>query len=94
MTRARLSTGVSRHAGNAAAAACTAAIDQLGVRKNDLLRNLAGRGVEDLAMAPAGARAFPLIHTGTVSSLAWGLNSAGLFIGGSGVRLHNVIQCR
>ena len=94
MTRARRSTGVSRQAGNAAAAACTAASTSAASEKTTFFVTRPVAGLKTSPWRPAGARALPLIHTGTVSSLTWGLNSAGLFIGGSGVRLHNVIQCR
>src|SRR5207302_9843678 len=77
----------------AAAAAFTAASTRLESAKTTFFVTWPVAGVKTAPQRPEGARALPLIHSGTVSSLTWGSNSAGLFIGGSGVRLHNVIQC-
>ena len=83
MTRARRSDGVSRHSGNAAAAAFTAAsiaaASQYGTRF--VTRPVAG--LKTSPMRPAGTTGLPPIQQGTVSSLS----SAGLFIAKGSVRV-------
>jgi len=53
-------------------------IDQLGVRKNDLLRNLAGRGVEDLAMAAGRRKSLPVDPYRDGFELGLGIEFSGL----------------
>src|SRR6266850_1162496 len=83
MTRARRSTGVSRQAGNAAAADFAAASTRLESAKTTFFVTWPVAGLKTSPERPEGARALPLIQTGTVSSLTWGLNSAGFFLAGN-----------